>query len=261
MNQKPIASLHLSSGNVIKIEIDPKEAPNTASSFIWLAQQGAFDGREIRRIVPDFVIQPSYNSFDLDPLCDFMIEGEFRANGFENNLTLDKYAVAMGGDGETLASGSCFFIAVADCRERLDGKYAGFGRVIEGFEEIDRLLGVPLKEVEADIPGVSILEPEVPQRIERVTVETYGAIFGEPVKTTGIWAYERKQLESGAIFEHFKGNRYKLLHIAKDSETQEEMAVYQALYGEQGVWVRPLDMFTSSVKRDGKILKRFRRVD
>ena len=58
-------------------------------------------------------------------------------------------------------------------------------------------------------------------------------------------------------YRHFKGNEYELLYIAKDSETLEYMVVYKALYGEGGIWVRPLKMWTETVIRDGKEYKRF----
>ena len=60
------------------------------------------------------------------------------------------------------------------------------------------------------------------------------------------------------IYEHFKGNRYELLEIATHSETLEKMVVYKALYGEFGIWVRPLSMWTETVERDGKTFPRFR---
>ncbi len=53
------------------------------------------------------------------------------------------------------------------------------------------------------------------------------------------------------IYKHFKGNLYRLLYIAKHSETLEPMVVYQALYGEWGIWVRPLPMWSEPVRRDG----------
>ena len=58
-------------------------------------------------------------------------------------------------------------------------------------------------------------------------------------------------------YRHFKGNEYELLYIAKDSETLEEMVVYKALYGEGGIWVRPLKMWNETVIRDGVEHKRF----
>ena len=62
-------------------------------------------------------------------------------------------------------------------------------------------------------------------------------------------------------FRHFKGNLYRLEGVAKDSETLEEMAVYRALYGECGLWVRPAKMFFETVERDGKTMKRLELVE
>ena len=52
------------------------------------------------------------------------------------------------------------------------------------------------------------------------------------------------------LYRHFKGNKYKLLYVVKHSETLEPMVVYQALYGEQGIWVRPASMWFEHVDRD-----------
>ena len=61
-------------------------------------------------------------------------------------------------------------------------------------------------------------------------------------------------------YQHFKGNYYRVLHIAKHSETEELMVVYQPEYGEQGIWVRPLSMFDETIERDNKKFKRFIKV-
>lgn len=58
-------------------------------------------------------------------------------------------------------------------------------------------------------------------------------------------------------YQHFKGNYYQVLYIAKHSETEEEMVVYQPQYGDKGIWVRPLSMFDEVIEREGKKLKRF----
>ena len=52
-------------------------------------------------------------------------------------------------------------------------------------------------------------------------------------------------------YQHFKGNEYELLYVARHSETLEPMVVYRALYGERGVWVRPAAMWSEPVDRDG----------
>ena len=59
------------------------------------------------------------------------------------------------------------------------------------------------------------------------------------------------------VYRHFKGNEYRVLYLARHSETQEEMVVYQALYGERGIWVRPASMWNETVERDGKTYTRF----
>ena len=62
-------------------------------------------------------------------------------------------------------------------------------------------------------------------------------------------------------YRHFKCNEYEVLYIATHSETLEKMVVYRALYGERGVWVRPLSMWNEEITRDGKTFKRFEYID
>ena len=62
---------------------------------------------------------------------------------------------------------------------------------------------------------------------------------------------------TGKYYIHFKGNVYRILHIAKHSETLEEIVVYQAMYGERGVWVRSRTMFEEVIERDGRTFRRF----
>jgi len=52
-------------------------------------------------------------------------------------------------------------------------------------------------------------------------------------------------------YRHFKGNLYEVIGVARHSETQEEMVVYRALYGQYGLWVRPVAMWTEIIDRDG----------
>lgn len=58
-------------------------------------------------------------------------------------------------------------------------------------------------------------------------------------------------------YRHFKGGEYEVLHLAKHSETEEDMVVYRALYGEFGVWVRPASMWNETVIHEGKVQPRF----
>ncbi len=59
------------------------------------------------------------------------------------------------------------------------------------------------------------------------------------------------------IYQHFKGQKYEVLDLATHSETGEQYVVYKALYGDFGTWIRPLDMFTETIERDEKEIKRF----
>lgn len=61
----------------------------------------------------------------------------------------------------------------------------------------------------------------------------------------------------GKEYRHFKGGHYRVLHIARHSETLEMYVVYQALYGERGIWVRPMEMFLSMKEVDGAVVERF----
>lgn len=66
-----------------------------------------------------------------------------------------------------------------------------------------------------------------------------------------------RELKINKKYRHFKGNEYLLLYTAKHSETLEDLVVYQALYGERGIWVRPLSMFLEKVEVNGKLVNRF----
>lgn len=59
-------------------------------------------------------------------------------------------------------------------------------------------------------------------------------------------------------YEHYKGNHYEVLGVARHSETLEYLVVYRALYGEQALWVRPYEMFIENVEIDGSVLPRFK---
>lgn len=62
-------------------------------------------------------------------------------------------------------------------------------------------------------------------------------------------------------YRHFKGREYEVVGVARHSETLEPMVVYRQLYGDYGLWVRPLNMWNETVVRDGVSYKRFTKID
>ena len=71
-----------------------------------------------------------------------------------------------------------------------------------------------------------------------------------------------RTLQPGGVYRHYKGNFYKALYVAIHTETEEPLAVYQALYGEYGIWARPLAMFLDDVTLpDGSVVQRFTLVE
>lgn len=65
-----------------------------------------------------------------------------------------------------------------------------------------------------------------------------------------------KKIQKG-IYKHYKGNYYVVVSVAKHSETLEDLVVYQALYGDFGLWVRPMEMFCETIEINGQQQKRF----
>lgn len=177
--KNPIAKMYTSKG-VVTIELYPGYAPNTVNSFIWAAQQKMYKNRLIKRVVKGFVLQPSYNHFE-DENCDFMLEGEFAANGFANPLQFEKYVVAMAGDGEKESHGCEFFITLSDtAAEKLQGRFAPFGRVVDGFAEVDRIAEVAVKDVIVEGVNATIKQPLEDEYMLDLEVETFDVSYPVP---------------------------------------------------------------------------------
>jgi len=172
MANLPIVTIEMENGSRIKIELYPEIAPNTVRNFISLVQQGFYNGLIFHRVIPGFMIQggcPQGNGMG-NP--GYSIKGEFSGNGFNNTLKHDKGVLSMARSAKPDSAGSQFFIMV-EKSPHLDGQYAAFGKVIEGMEEADRIVGV--KRDYND-------RPREDQRIKTATVDTFGETYGEVEK-------------------------------------------------------------------------------
>ncbi len=168
----PVAEIVMSDGGVIKVELYPEAAPNTVNNFISLANSGFYDGLTFHRIIPGFMIQGGDPSGDGTGGPDYSIAGEFEDNGFENGLKHTRGVISMARAQSYDSAGSQFFIMVADTQS-LDGQYAAFGKVTEGMEVVDRIVGA-----ERD----SRDKPKEPIVMTKVTVDLKGKTYSEPVK-------------------------------------------------------------------------------
>lgn len=80
-------------------------------------------------------------------------------------------------------------------------------------------------------------------------------------RTPPTFSPQAQSLKIGKRYEHFKGFPYRVLAIAFHSETNEELVVYQALYEEELIWVRPVSMFVKTVEYNGRKVPRFKPVE
>ena len=132
----PIVTITMEDGRVMTGELYPEKAPNTVNNFISLANKGFYDGLIFHRVIPGFMIQggcPNGNGMGGPGYC---IKGEFRANGFKNELLHSRGVLSMARTMAPNSAGSQFFIMHEDA-PHLDGQYAAFGKVIEGIDVVD----------------------------------------------------------------------------------------------------------------------------
>ena len=208
--ETPVATIEIKDYGTIKVELYPDMAPNTVTNFIALANNGFYDGLTFHRIIKDFMIQggaikgdgsgaptKSYidTSIEKDSSDDteYNINGEFVVNDYENNtLKLTKGVIAMArGDYSGYASyapslvkegyntaGSQFFIMTTDDYTSLTGKYAGFGKVIEGYDVLEKIAETEVKKASDDDKEEST--PVNAPEITSIRVETNGIDYGIP---------------------------------------------------------------------------------
>ena len=170
---KPIVTITMDDGGVITLELYPNIAPETVNNFVSLVNKGFYDGLSFHRIIPGFMIQGG------DPLGNgtggpgYSIKGEFKSNGFRNDLRHERGVISMARAMDPNSAGSQFFIMHADA-PHLDGSYATFGKVIDGMGVVDSIASVRTNMFND--------APVTPVVIKSITVDTKGEEFNEPNK-------------------------------------------------------------------------------
>ncbi len=168
--KNPVVTFEMENGNRIVAELYPEIAPNTVNNFISLVKKGFYNGVIFHRVIPSFMIQGGDPEGTGMGGPDYSIRGEFKANGFANDLKHSRGVLSMARSMNPNSAGSQFFIMVEDA-PHLDGQYAAFGKVTEGMEEADRI--VLTKRDYND-------RPLTEQKIKTATVETFGEEYPEP---------------------------------------------------------------------------------
>ncbi len=141
--EKVMVTITMEDGRQMKFELYPDEAPITVANFVTLAKEGFYDNLTFHRIIKGFMIQGG------DPLgtgmggSDQNIKGEFSANGVNNNIKHVRGVISMARAQNYNSASSQFFIMHEDA-DYLDGQYAAFGMMTEGFELLDELASTPV---------------------------------------------------------------------------------------------------------------------
>lgn len=170
MAHNPIVTIEMENGDIMKAELYPEIAPNTVNNFISLIKKGYYDGIIFHRVIRGFMIQGGDPQGTGVGGPGYSIKGEFSGNGFQNDLKHTKGVLSMARTMMPDTAGSQFFI-MHETSPHLDGQYAGFGKVIEGIEVIDKIASVATDYMD---------KPLEEQKMKKVTVETFGVEYPEP---------------------------------------------------------------------------------
>lgn len=172
MKKNPIVTFEISGGHFIKVELYPEIAPNTVNNFVSLVEKGYYNGLIFHRVIEGFMIQGGCPEKSGAGGPGYSIKGEFSGNGFKNDLSHEPGVISMARANDPNSAGSQFFI-MHKHNPHLDGNYAGFGKVIEGQEVVDKIAMVATNHMD---------KPLEEQTITKATIETFGETYEEPQK-------------------------------------------------------------------------------
>jgi peptidyl-prolyl cis-trans isomerase B (cyclophilin B) len=131
--------IEMMDGGIMIVELYPEIAPETVKNFKKLVKEGFYNGIIFHRVIEGFVIQGGDPTGTGRGGSKETIKGEFGINGFTNNLRHQRGVISMARSNDYDSASSQFFICHGDCRASLDGRYAGFGKLIAGFDVLDKI--------------------------------------------------------------------------------------------------------------------------
>ncbi len=152
-------------------EMFEDKAPVTTKNFIDLVEKGFYDGIIFHRVIDGFMIQGGCPFGTGTGGPGYSIKGEFSSNGFKNDLKHDRGVLSMARTMAPNSAGSQFFIMHAEA-PHLDGQYAAFGKLTEGFDVLDEIASTRVDWND---------KPRQVQKMSKVTVDTFGVDYPEPV--------------------------------------------------------------------------------
>ena len=154
------AIIEMENGGTMTLELYPEVAPITVDNFVKLANKGFYNGLIFHRVIAGFMIQGGDPTGTGMGGPGYQIKGEFAQNGVRNTLKHTRGVISMARSMHPNSAGSQFFIMHQNA-PHLDGSYAAFGKLTEGFDVLDRIAGVATDWSD---------KPLQPQRMASVTI-------------------------------------------------------------------------------------------
>lgn len=154
-------TIEMENGGIMKLELYEDKAPITTENFVKLAREGFYDGLIFHRVIKGFMIQGGDPTGTGMGGPGYQIKGEFAANGVKNDLRHTRGVISMARSMRPDSAGSQFFIMHKDA-PHLDGQYAAFGKMTEGFDVLDAIAETATDRTD---------RPRNEQKIKHITVE------------------------------------------------------------------------------------------
>jgi peptidyl-prolyl cis-trans isomerase B (cyclophilin B) len=164
-------TIEMESGKKIEVELYKKKAPNSCNNFLSLIDKGFYNGLKFHRVISGFMIQGGCPKGIGNGGPGYSIKGEFKANGFDNDIAHERGVLSMARAQDMNSAGSQFFLMHKDS-PHLDGSYAAFGKVTSGMDVVDEIAACQTAAGD---------KPLEDQKIKKVTIFDEGEIV-EPEK-------------------------------------------------------------------------------